>query len=376
MKYKLKDIGKIVGGGTPSTKHSEYYAENGIGWITPKDLSRYHRKYIFHGQRDISRLGLNHSSAKSMPTNSILVSSRAPIGYVAMAGDTLTTNQGFKNIVPDISKVLPDYLYYLMLNSKDKLEQVASGSTFKEVSGKTMKDFEVDIPEFNKQYEVVSRLNPIIQKIEYNYRLNDNLLELISLIWNQYRNNISRKITLKSLAKNIITGKTPSTKVKENYGTDVPFVKIPDMHNKVFVDETTQNLSALGANSQKSKYLPTNTIMVSCIGTPGLVSLAGRVVQTNQQINSLILDDKYTYWVFFELRSLKNKIGNLGSGGTTIRNLNKSDFSNIEIKIPNTKDMLDDFSNIARSMFEQIHANCSENRKLIQLKKTLLNEYF
>lgn len=176
MKYKLKDIGKIVGGGTPSTKHSEYYAENGIGWITPKDLSRYHRKYIFHGQRDISRLGLNHSSAKSMPTNSILVSSRAPIGYVAMAGDTLTTNQGFKNIVPDISKVLPDYLYYLMLNSKDKLEQVASGSTFKEVSGKTMKDFEVDIPEFNKQYEVVSRLNPIIQKIEYNYRLNDNLV--------------------------------------------------------------------------------------------------------------------------------------------------------------------------------------------------------
>ncbi len=206
--------------------------------------------------------------------------------------------------------------------------------------------------------------------------LNDNLLEFISLIWNKYRHNISRKIALKALAKNIITGKTPSTRVRENYGTDVPFVKIPDMHNKVFIDETTQNLSILGANLQKNKYLPANTIMVSCIGTPGLVSLAGRAVQTNQQINSLILDDKYTYWVFLELRSLKNKIGNLGSGGTTIKNLNKSDFSNIEIKIPSTKDLLDGFNNIAQPIFDQIHTNSTENKELVKLKKNLLNKFF
>lgn len=176
MKYKLKNIGKVVSGGTPSTKRPEYYAKKGIGWITPKDLSGYHNKYIFHGKRDISKLGLDHSSAKLIPTNSILISSRAPIGYVAIAGNTLATNQGFKSIVPDTSKVLPDYLYYLMLTNKGRLEQVASGSTFKEVSGKTMQELEVDIPSLDKQNRVISKLNPIIEKLESNNRINDNLM--------------------------------------------------------------------------------------------------------------------------------------------------------------------------------------------------------
>lgn len=175
MKYKLKEIGEIISGGTPSTKHSEYYSENGIGWITPKDLSNYNKRYISHGARDISQTGLDNSSAKLMPPNSVLVSSRAPIGYVVISDGFLATNQGFKSIIPDKSKVLPEYLYYLMSNSKDKLEQVASGSTFKEVSGKTMANFEVDIPELEEQKHIISILNPIIQKIESNNQINDNL---------------------------------------------------------------------------------------------------------------------------------------------------------------------------------------------------------
>lgn len=206
--------------------------------------------------------------------------------------------------------------------------------------------------------------------------INDNLLELISLIWNKYSKDIKFKITLQQLAQNIITGKTPNTKIKENYGTDIPFVKIPDMHNKVFIDETMQSLSLLGANSQKSKYLPPNSIMVSCIGTPGLVSLTGTTVQTNQQINSLILKPKYLYCTFLELKSLKDKIGNLGSGGTTIKNLNKSDFSNLEITVPDRESILDKFNNIARPIFDQIHTNNIETKKLMQLKASLLNKYF
>ena len=116
--------------------------------------------------------------------------------------------------------------------------------------------------------------------------------------------------------------------------------------------------------------------MVSCIGTPGLVSLTGSIAQTNQQINSLVLDEKFIYWVFLELRSLSNKIGNLGSGGTTIKNLNKSDFSKLEVVVPDNDILLDKFNSIAKPIFESIHTNSFETNKLNQLKKRLLHKFF
>lgn len=376
MKYKLSEIGKVVGGGTPSTKHPEYYTGSGIPWLTPKDLSGYDKMYISKGGRDITQEGLENSSAKLLPANSVLVSSRAPIGYVAIAENEIATNQGFKSIIPNRELVIPEYLYFVMKTSKQDLEQIASGSTFKEVSTKVMSNFEVEIPDLDEQRKVLDYLLPITRKIEKNSRINDNLLELITLIWSRYSQNISNKVPLKKIAKDIVTGKTPSTKIKANYGSDIPFVKIPDMHNKVFIDETLQSLSLLGADSQKNKYLPANSIMVSCIGTPGLVSLTGSIAQTNQQINSLVLDKKFIYWVFLELRSLSNKIGNLGSGGTTIKNLNKSDFSKLEVVVPDNDILLDKFNSIAKPIFESIHTNSFETNKLNQLKKRLLHKFF
>lgn len=199
---------------------------------------------------------------------------------------------------------------------------------------------------------------------------------MISSIWKKQSSDIHNKITLKRLAKRIITGKTPSTKIKENYGIDIPFVKIPDMHNNIFIDETSQNLSIFGANSQKNKYVPKNSIIVSCIGTPGLVSLIGRTVQTNQQINSLILDNKYIYCTYLELKSLKYKIRNLGSGGTTIQNLNKTNFGNIKITVPNKDSQLDNFNRIAKPIFERIHVNNIELQNLVKIKEVLLGQYF
>ncbi|EEU20472.1 restriction endonuclease subunit S [Lactobacillus mulieris] len=177
MKYKVGEIGKVIGGGTPSTKHEEYYTSSGkgIAWLTPKDLSSYSKMYIDHGSRDLTSEGYNNSSAKLLPKDSVLISSRAPIGYVAIAKNEIATNQGFKSIIPDKSKVYPEYLYYLMLENKLNLEKVASGSTFKEVSGKVMKEFEVEIPSLSKQEKILNQLIPIQRKIELNNQINDNL---------------------------------------------------------------------------------------------------------------------------------------------------------------------------------------------------------
>lgn len=183
MKFKISEIAQVVGGGTPSTKEEDNYAKSGVAWITPKDLSGYTQKYIANGSRDISEKGLNSSGAKLMPKGTVLVSSRAPIGYVAIADGPLATNQGFKSLVPNEDVVTSEYLYYVMKQSKLALEQVANGTTFKEVSGSVMKNFEIDIPNLDEQERVVSILAPIDQKIELLQTINDNLLELAQQIF-------------------------------------------------------------------------------------------------------------------------------------------------------------------------------------------------
>ena len=137
--YKLSEIGSIVGGATPSTTVDTYY--NGdIPWLTPKDLSNFHERYIERGERNITKSGLNSCSAQLLPAGSVLFSSRAPIGYVTIAKNPIATNQGFKSIIPNPEKVDSLFLYYLLKYSKDNIEAMGSGTTFKEVSGATMKN--------------------------------------------------------------------------------------------------------------------------------------------------------------------------------------------------------------------------------------------
>ncbi len=109
---RLGDVCEIIGGGTPSTKIEEYWNGN-ISWITPKDLSNYDRKYIFSGERNITEEGLNNSSAKLLPKGTILFTSRAPIGYIAIAGKELCTNQGFKSLICK-KEAYNQFIYYLM----------------------------------------------------------------------------------------------------------------------------------------------------------------------------------------------------------------------------------------------------------------------
>lgn len=142
----LSDLGNVVGGGTPSKKHPEYYSEHGIPWITPKDLSVDKCKFISHGENDISELGFSNSSATKMPEGTVLFSSRAPIGYIAIASNTVTTNQGFKSVVPN-NNVGSAFMYFFLKQALPTIEGMASGSTFKEISGSGMKSVPAIIPD-------------------------------------------------------------------------------------------------------------------------------------------------------------------------------------------------------------------------------------
>ena len=172
----------------------------------------------------------------------------------------------------------------------------------------------------------------------------------------------------------IICGKTPSKSNKEFYGNDVPFIKIPDMHNQVFITQTTDNLSVAGANSQSKKYIPPKSICVSCIATVGLVSMTSKPSHTNQQINSIIPNDEQTSeFLYLSLKqpSMTKYLKDLASGGSATLNLNTSTFSKIEIITP-SKEIIDIFHNKVYYFFEKTLSNTIENKRLAKIRELLL----
>ncbi len=170
--WELKEIGefaKVVGGGTPSTKIEEYW--NGdIPWITPNDLSNYNFKFILRGERNITERGLLKSSTKLHPKNTILLTSRAPIGYLAIAGQSLTTNQGFQSIICNENLANPSYIFYCLKVYIDKIKAVASGATFPEVSGKKVSKVKIPLPPLETQRKIAKILSNYDDLIENNLK--------------------------------------------------------------------------------------------------------------------------------------------------------------------------------------------------------------
>ena len=177
----LSDIGSIVAGGTPSKSKSEYYADQGIAWITPKDLSVDKSKFISHGENDISELGFSKSSTQKMPAGTVLFSSRAPIGYIAIAKNELTTNQGFKSVIPN-ENIGTSYVYFLLKNLLPTIEGMASGSTFKEISGAGMKSVPTVMPDVDTIQLFNNFCEPIFKEQEVLEAENRRLSALRDLL--------------------------------------------------------------------------------------------------------------------------------------------------------------------------------------------------
>ena len=173
-KYKLGDIADIINGATPSTSCEDNY-DGEIVWITPKDLSEQKAKYVERGSRNIAQKGFNSCSAQMIPAYNILMSSRAPIGLLAINKAECCTNQGFKNIVVDRSICDVDFLYYYLKYHIKEIEALGSGTTFKEVSKASLQQFEITIPSLDVQKHIASILADIDQKIALNRAINDNL---------------------------------------------------------------------------------------------------------------------------------------------------------------------------------------------------------
>ena len=171
------DLGEIVAGGTPSTKHDDYYTKHGIAWITPYDLSNTNDKYIAHGERDITEKGLRNSSAKLMPKGTVLLTSRAPIGYLGIAVNELCTNQGFKSIVPN-EKYGSEFIYYTIYSMLPLIKSLGTGSTFTEISKEVVSNIKIVLPNQNVVRAFEKVVQPMAQQREMLEKENQELTSL------------------------------------------------------------------------------------------------------------------------------------------------------------------------------------------------------
>jgi type I restriction enzyme S subunit len=162
---KVGDVGVVVSGGTPSTRESQFWGGE-IAWITPADLSDFKEKFIAEGKRNLTILGLEYSSAILLPANTILFSSRAPIGYVAIAKKPLATNQGFKNIIP-LKSTNINYLYYFLISAKNLAESLASGTTFKEISATNFSKIPIPLPPLAEQHKIVNKIEELFSELDH-----------------------------------------------------------------------------------------------------------------------------------------------------------------------------------------------------------------
>ena len=366
MKYKLSEIAEIKSGGTPSTKDSAYW--NGkIPWITPKDLSTYKKRYISKGERNITDQGLNNSSTVVLPENTILFTSRAPIGYVAIAENKLCTNQGFKSLVCDDSKCYFLYLYYWILNNVEYIKSQANGSTFQEVSGSVMKNIEIYLPGISIQKKVAEILDCIDKKIELNNQINYNLIEILKLKFNNWINNLTDyNITNLSCIANYKNG-LAMQKFRPVNEEGLPVIKIKEMNSGLSND--TERCSS---NIDKDVIIEDGDVLFAWSGTLCMTIWCNGKAGLNQHIFK-VTSEKYPKWFyyFWTMKHLDKFIQIAAGKATTMGHIKRSELDNAEVLLPDHNEILK-MDKIMAPILEKYIENLKENKRLEQLRDTLL----
>ena len=392
---RLGDVGKIVGGATPSTRNPQNYG-GVIPWITPKDLSINKERFIEFGERNISELGLNSCSAKMLPKGSILFSSRAPIGYVAIAHTSLCTNQGFKSFVPDTDKMDSMFSYYLLKHNSENIANLGSGTTFMEVSGKVMSDFIVNIPDLLTQQEIAGILSSLDAKIETNNKLNEKLEEMAQAIFKSWFVDFEpfkdkpfhetelgmipegwEVVSLDELTSKFGTGLNPRKNFVLGHGNNY-YVTIKNMNNnRIYLDDKCDKVDdeALLKINARSK-LKKGDLLFSGIGTIGRVAMVNEEPKnwnTSESVFNMhpseLCTSEFLYVLL--LSDVFQKFVKMNALGAVQQGIRMASLKSYTIAIPEKKVMLS-FCSIIKPIVDYIQSNNEENDRLASLRDTLL----
>lgn len=385
----LGEITSVIGGGTPSSKINEYYDNGDIAWITPSDLSNYNNMYISKGKKMITKLGLMKSSAKLLPKGTVCLSSRAPIGYVVIAKNELSTNQGFKSFLP--SKVFKsEYLYWYLKSIKHILEAKASGTTFLELSAKKAGEVEIPLPPINEQQRIVNRIESLFAKLDRAKELIENTLAQfeqnkmailhkaftgeLTVKWRKENNinekNFFNKVKLKNVIK-LISGRDVSVSLCNDKSIGIPYIlgasNIKD--NKFFIERWIENPVVV---SEK------NDILLSVKGTIGKLYLQKEEkINISRQIMALrALNELNTHYLYYFLLRECERLKFEGNG--LIPGISRKDILDLNILLPTLEEQ-QEIVNILDNLlakYNKIKNLEQQLEKIELLKKAILAKVF
>lgn len=298
-----------------------------------------------------------------------------------------------KIIVTDTEKCDENFVYYYLSQDTVKIElaNIAGGAANQaNISPADIKGLRIPFPSVDIQRrigEILSAYDDLIENNKKQIKLLEEMAQRLYKEWFvdlhfpgyedvEIVNGVPEGWVRKKISEfgKIITGKTPSTSQKEYYGGEIPFVKIPDMHNCVYPIVTESTLTSEGANSQKNKFLPRNSVMVSCIATVGLVNISVEPCQTNQQINSIVLDNiEDLYYIYSTMKRIKALLQGVGSNGATMTNVNKSKFGNLEVLYPDSN-LQKDYYDFCEPIFRKIYDLSISSTRLIKVRDCLCSK--
>lgn len=383
----IRSLGKVVTGKTPSTRDPQNFG-GPYPFITIPDLERH--VYIRDTARTISEQGAALLNSCLLPANAVMMSCIATVGKCGITVEPSFTNQQINSVICN-KNVEPRYLYYCFRQLKFQLEATGGGgSVYTNVSKSRFSELEVPIPPLPEQCAIATILGVLDDKIELNRQMNSTLEAMAQALFRSwfvdfepFRDQSMEDSTMGPIPRgwgvaqignlgDVICGKTPPTRDADNYEGHIPFITIPDMHDKVFVTQTGGYLTEKGAKTQPKKLLPRHAVCVSCIATPGLVALTSQPSHTNQQINSIICNDSISpFWCYLAMINLRYEIITGGAGGSATLNLNKNEFSKLQAIKPSQVVMWK-FHQIVEPLFSRILSNELENVKLADIRDSLL----
>ena len=334
---KLKDIGEILGGGTPSTANKEYW--NGdILWVTPTEVTALKTKYLYDTERKITELGLKNSSAKMIKPNSLIICTRATIGDCCINKKEISTNQGFKSITPNNNYDVV-FLYYLINYNRNLLIANSSGSTFLEISKSNLENLSFYFPPLDEQKRIadilstfddlIENLNKLIEKKEiYKKGVMQRVLSG-EVRFNGFKDEWE-EVYIKDVGT-IITGNTPSTKDKSFWGGKHVWVTPTDI-NKKDIDNSERKLTDIGLS--KARKLPKNTLLVTCIASIGKNSILRCEGSCNQQINAIIPNKNFSAEFLYYIFENNKEYLNAKAPASATKIISKTEFEKLSFILP------------------------------------------
>lgn len=384
--YALDELGEVSRG---RSRHRPRNAEHLYGgpfpFVQTGDVKAA-PLYLTEYTQTYSDAGLAQS--KLWPAGTLCITIAANIAETCILGIDACFPDSIIGFIPDQSKTDTKFIKYQFdAVMRDQMKRVSQGVAQDNLSQEKLLSFRFPVPDLPTQQRIVSILSAYDDLIENNRQRTLLLEQAVRLLYREWFVHLRfpghetakivdglpegwRQGTVGELGQ-VITGKTPSKKVAENFGGDIPFIKTPDMHGNIFVLNSEETLSEQGAKTQSNKTIPAGSVLVSCIGSVGVVAMTSQDCQFNQQINAIVPANGISqFYCYFVLSALKPRLEAIG-GGATMANVNKSKFESLSICLPSL-DAQRSFQEAAQPLFDMLLGMSRQNALLTRARDLLL----